>query len=151
MKKTLFISLFVLISTIVFSQYDELPSAVDNAFKEKYPKAKNVDWYFEDNNYRIEFELKLTNHIAIFSEEGTWIESVTTVSDVPVKVTKGLNKKYPDHEISNAEYVETNKGEKYYRINSYDDNADYLIRISPEGVIIDNKKIADYSDDSEEF
>ncbi len=151
MKKILFVALAMFIYSMAYSQDEEIPEKVDNAFKLKYPKAKNVYWYSEDNNYKIEFDVLVNTYTAIYSKDGTWVETAKVISDtdVPGKVISAINKKYPECEISYAEYVENGKGEKYYRINSYTEEADYIINVTGEGTILSADKKASTYDPNE--
>lgn len=130
------------VHALAYTQEDELPAKVNNAFKLKYPKAKSVYWYFEDSIYKIEFEISSDTYTAIFSESGQWVETAKVISDfdVPATVIAAINKKFPGSEISYAEYVENGKGEKYYRINSYTEDADYIINVTGEGTILNAEK-----------
>ncbi len=117
MKKILCIIIAMCLNTLAFTQDDKLPSKIDDIFKAKYPKAKNVNWISDSDNYKIEFELSSNSYTAIYSIIGIWIETSKSISnsEIPVKVSSIINKKYPDSEISYAEFVENAKGEKFYR------------------------------------
>ena len=150
MKKIVFPLLAALISTCIYSQDEELPSKVDNAFKLKYPDAKNVYWYTVEDGYGLEFEISTDTYTATYSENGSWIETAKVISDsdVPFEVVNAVRKKYPHVDISYAEKVETAKEEKYYRLNCYSEDADYIIDVSAEGTILHtNKSVNNYDFD----
>ena len=153
MKKLLFITLFVMLYSVAYSQIDELPEKVDNSFKTKYPGAKNVYWDQDNDNYRIEFEISSDTYNAIYTGSGGWIETAKIISDteIPANVISAVSKSYPECSISYAEYIETGKGEKFYRVNSFTDEADYKINIDSNGKILstDINKY-DYELDEEE-
>lgn len=152
MKRILIILLAGLIIVPAFTQDNELPAKVDEAFKTKYPKAKSVYGYSEENNYKIEFEISQDTYTAIYSESGNWIETAKIISDseVPAKAISTINKKHQDIQISYAELIENSKAEKYYRLNCYTDEADYIINVTAEGTILHTeKKINTYESDYE--
>ncbi len=152
MKKILFIILAIFFNTWANTQDDELPAKVNEAFNLKYPKAKNVYWDLEDNNYKIEFEIFPDTYTAFFSETGKWFETAKIISDpdIPEKAVTAINKEYPDFEIYYSEYVENQKGEKFYRINSYAEDADYTINVTGEGIILNTEKKVSAYDSNEE-
>jgi hypothetical protein len=142
MKKILLFLLAGLLFAPVFAQDDELPSKVNEAFKTKYPKAKSVYGFADNNNYKIEFEIAHDTYTAIYSENGNWIETSKVISDdeVPAKAVSALNKKYQGIEISYAELVESAKDGKFYRVNCYTDEADYIINVTTEGTVLNTEK-----------
>lgn len=142
MKYILLIVLVGLLLSPAFGQDDELPSNVDHAFKAKYPKAKSVYGYPEENIYKIDFEISNKNYTAIYAEDGTWIETSSLIPDdeVPAKVVSAINKAYQDIEISFSELVEHPKEGKFFRINCYTDDADYVINVTSEGTILHSEK-----------
>lgn len=152
MRKIILILLAGLLICPVFAQDDELPAKVNETFKTKYPKAKSVYSYSDGESYKIEFEISPDNYTAIFSENGTWVETAKVIpdNDVPTKAVSAINKKYEDIQISYAELVETAKSGKFYRLNCYADDADYIINVTTEGTIQNATKVVNSYDDVDE-
>ncbi len=100
MKKTLLLALlsFCFIAA-THAQIGKIPSDVTNAFKAKYPDAKNVTWKDNVGNYEAVF----TNHDAatkaFFTSKGEWTSSERSLSfdELPASVKDGFAKsKYKD-------------------------------------------------------
>lgn len=130
----------MLIGTMAHGQ-DTLPQAVDQAFKTRYSKAKDVSWYKEYACFVFEFEIFPELYSAAFDEEGNWIESAMIMNDldVPSTVTNMVKKQYPKMTVSYTETVETAKSEKFFRVHGCSDGAEHVINISKEGKILSSR------------
>ncbi len=142
MKKTIFVLIAMFISSMAFSQDGELPSKVDNALNAKYPEAKNKTWNLEGNNYKIEFEELSETYTVIYTDNGIWVETAKIISDSDLseKALEAINKKYPGTDIFYSELVENAKGEIFFRVNTYTNDADYIINVTEEGSILKVEK-----------
>lgn len=140
--KKVFIFLIMCIATMAYAQDEETPMCVKEAFKTKFPGAKNVYWYPEETRCRIEFDLLADSYIVIYSKTGEWLETGKIVSDmeIPAIVTSSVKKKYPNCQISFAEMVVNKKGESFYRINSFNCDADLMINVNEDGKIISTEE-----------
>ena len=144
MKTLLILPLLVLFCIPAHTQYDNMPEVLDQAFYEKYPDAESAYWYLDDDYYRIEFELALDSYSALFTQQGKWYETAKVISDseVPAKVLSAVSVKCPDCELSYCEWVEKENNESFYRMNSYTDNAYFVMDINREGALISSQKQA---------
>ena len=136
--KNIHLILAVLICTMTFAQEEPLPHEISDSFYAKYPKAKYVSWYNEDDNYKIDFEISGDSFTAIFTIDGSWIETGKIISDleIPDAVLSSIEKEFPDNEISYGEFVENNTGEKFYKISVYSDEEYHTINLTPDGKIM---------------
>ena len=143
MKKQLII-LLLLIGSMAYSQNDTIPICVKDAFKTKFPGAKNIYWYHEHGHCRIEFDLLSDSYIVLYTETGEWIETGKIISDleIPAIINSAVKKKYPKCQISFAEMVVNKKGESFFRINSFNCDSDLVINVNDEGKIISIEEIA---------
>ncbi len=136
--KRLILVCALLLSIIAIAQNDELPSKVSDVFGKQYPNARSINWYAENDNYKIEFDMGSDSYTALYSAAGTWIETGKVISDaeIPPAVVNAFNKKYAGSEISFAELVETVNKETFYRINAYSDDEYYIITAKQSGEIV---------------
>lgn len=140
MKQLLFILMFSMTGALVCGQ-EELPQAVDQAFKARYSTAKDVSWYKEYACFVFEFEISPELYSAAFDKDGNWIESTMIINDldVPSTVTNTVKKQYPKMTVSYTETVETAKSEKFFRVHGCSDGAEHIINITREGKILSSR------------
>lgn len=97
----------------------DVPQAVQNAFKDSYPDATDVEWEMEDSStYEVEFEINDVDHEAIFEADGQWIETEIELkkSELPEEVTKAFKAKYPKKKIKEAVRIESYKKGVLYEL-----------------------------------
>ena len=133
--------LFALISITGYSQ-TELPAEVDQAFRNKFSTAKDIQSCKENNLYSIEFILKNDYYTAVFDQSGTWIETARIISDmeVPAPVISAAKKIYPNMFVSFTESVETMNSEKFLRVHGCTEGAEIIVNITKEGKIISTQE-----------
>ena len=119
MKKVLFF-LLMAAGITAHAQLGNIPAAVTEGFKSKYPHASNVQWKDRIGAYVAKFDDGTAKYEARFNSKGEWLQSEHAISepDVPAAVKDGLAKsKYADWKV-NAIYVRDLPGDKtQYRIN----------------------------------
>jgi len=136
--KNIHLILAMLICTMTFAQEEPLPNEINDSFYAKYPKAKYISWYNDGDNYKIDFEILSDNFTALFSNDGSWMETGKIISDleIPDAVLSSIEKEFPDNEISYGEFIENNTGGKFYRISIYSDEDYYTINLTSDGKIM---------------
>lgn len=93
------------------------PQAVKDAFQQKFPDAKKVDWGKEDaNEYEAEFKLMGTEMSANFDEQGNWMETETGLKkkEVPAEVMKAMQENFPSGKFNELAKIEKPDGKTYY-------------------------------------
>lgn len=121
MKKIL-VMMIVLSIGFVFSstaQIRKIPAEVTNAFSEKYPDAKDVEWKDNLSFFIVAFEKDGENLEARFNKKGEWqsTEKLIEADDLPEKVEDGFEKsKYSDWEVKSVYKIELPKDELQYRL-----------------------------------
>jgi hypothetical protein len=118
--KTMLSFVFVLfLATQVNAQLRKIPSAVTEAFKNKYSAASNVEWKDRITSYSAVFELDGKKHEAFFDDDGSWKHTTTAIdqNEIPAAVNDGLDKsKYGEWEFDRAERIERSDSQTDYRI-----------------------------------
>ena len=112
MKKLIFLSTFLLLSAVAFAQKihaDEVPSVILNTFKQKFPKAVDVEWEMKEKLYNVEFEIGRADHEAWINDSGKVVKHKfdVTASQLPKEVTAGVKNIYKGYRIDDAEKIET--------------------------------------------
>ena len=101
----------------VNAQKINVPAAVANAFKSKFPDAAGIKWGKENaKEYEAEFKLGTTAVSANFGVDGSWKETETAISvtELPVAVSSAITAKYSGAVITGADKIEKPGGKTYY-------------------------------------
>lgn len=117
----------------------DVPTAVAEAFFERFPDVKKAAWSKEnDSEYEAEFKTKGDEQSANFDTSGNWLETETEIkkSDVPSNLRDLLSKEFPGYEIEEAELTETKDKGTYYEFEIEKDEASYEVSISKDGEIL---------------
>jgi hypothetical protein len=135
--KSIIIIPFLFLAICVNSQTDVLPQNINDAFFQKYPKARDVNWTKDSIFYSIEFYQYGDLYTSLYDEEGNWIETGVVIADneLPVKIRQELTAKYPGSIIVYSERVETIKGDKYYRVNVETNSESLIVSSDSQGNI----------------
>lgn len=153
MKKVLSLAL-ILLSAGIYAQDSkkiDIPEAVQKAFKEKFPKVKNVQWEMEgEEEYEAEFKKEDKEVSALFAVDGTWIETETDIkpNEVPQVILDAIAEEYDDFTILEAEKIERADG-MFYELEINSDGRDWEMEVSPEGEIIEIERL-EVKDEAEE-
>jgi hypothetical protein len=88
-----------------FTGGKEIPASIKRSFVALFPKAHNVKWDGDSrSHYEAGFVQDGKDNIAVFLPDGTFKEIETEIknSEIPKRVLKAVNKKYPLSKISFA-------------------------------------------------
>ena len=130
MKKIVF-SLFIclMLVSVTQAQIRKIPSDVTNAFKTKFPAAKDVEWKDKLTFFQANFKESGTDMTVNFSPKGEWqqTEKALTFDAAPAAVKDGLNKsKY-------ASQDEWKRGEVVTQITKNDNSVQYRVYVDKVG------------------
>ncbi len=95
MKKVLVsLLLLLLVAGGAQAQFRKVPSDVTNAFKTKFPEAKDVEWKDRLTAFKAGFTLNGINMSASFNSKGEWQETEKALSfeEAPASIKEGLAK-----------------------------------------------------------
>lgn len=123
MKKIIYVTgLFMILTLIVtnsFAQIRKIPAEVTDAFQERYPNAKSVEWRDKLSGFTASFQQDSTHYIAQFKNNGDWenTEEAIDESELPEAVTNGFDKsKYTEWTIGQVSRIELPNDEVHYRV-----------------------------------
>jgi len=113
MKKqiTLLATALTLSSTATFAQDinpSEVPSVVANSFKKEFPKASDIDWELDGDNYNVDFEIGWgIDHEIWYDAAGKMIKHEEEISkgDLPKEVTSKISTDFKDLRIDGAKKI----------------------------------------------
>ena len=95
---------------------DKVPSAVLKAFQTKFPTIKKAKWEIEKGNYEAEYDENKTEHSALFSADGTLIETEIeiAVNQLPKAIADYVTKNMKGKKIKEASIITETNGKKKY-------------------------------------
>ena len=144
MKKIIFLAGSLFYSVIAFAQEirtDEVPSVVLNTFKQKFPKAADVEWKLKNQLYNVEFEVGRLDHEAWINKTGNIVKHKQDIGqyDLPKEVAGSISKNYKGFRIDDSEKIETG-GKSLYKV-------ELKTASKEEDVVFDqNGKLVEYID-----
>jgi len=107
--KNLFYAVLALISLTACGQTNA-PQNVLNAFNQKFPNAKEVEWGKESENiWEAEFESSDKDMSANFNLKGEWLETETELAkkELPARVKATIKTTYKGYKVEEVGYTET--------------------------------------------
>lgn len=122
MKKQfiLLISVFLLTASAAFSQLRKIPAEVTEAFKNKFPAAKNVSWSDKITAFEASFDQEDTKMHTSFSAKGDWkkTEKELANADIPAAIKEGFTatKYSADWTIKSATEITETDGKHEFKL-----------------------------------
>ena len=113
------IAILLLTVTTAFSQLRKIPAEVTEAFKAKFPAAKNVSWNDKLTAFEASFDEEDAKLRASFSSKGEWkkTEKELTQADMPAAVKKGFKAtKYFDWPVKSVTEIMETEGKHSFRL-----------------------------------
>ena len=120
----------------------DLPKAVSNAVKKKFPKAKVVSASKELEDKKTVYEVTIEDgdqnvQVTVTPEgEITEIEKEIAAKDLPKAVTEALDEKYPAATIKKAEEVTKGKELTYEVLLVTKDKKTVEVKLDPKGKVL---------------
>lgn len=121
MKHLLFLSTFLVISTIVANaQLFQVPDLVKQTFEKQFPDAKDAKWSGGIDNHSVQFSLGDKKLKANFTPKADWVstEEKVVIDSLPLTVQDNFKKsKYKDWAVKDAIIISKPRAEaNEYRI-----------------------------------
>ncbi len=143
----------LLISTVSFAQKitsDKVPSAVQKAFKAKFPKVTDAKWEIEDKTeYEATFKEDNAARSASFDKDGKWLETETIieVAKLPHEVSETIIKNFPGYKIKEATQLEKPGNANLYEVELTKGKKTIEVQLKPTGEIVNKSVETDHDDD----
>lgn len=101
-----------LVSFAQKTKEQNVPQVIKNAFLQKFPKAKEVKWDKEGNNFEASFDLNDVDNSVLFNKEGKIVETEIEikVNQLPKNAIQYLNNNYKNQKVKEAAKIVTEKG-----------------------------------------
>jgi len=91
---------------------NQVPSVIINNFKKEFPKASDIEWERQGNQYSVEFEIGFyTDYEAWFNTSGDLIRYAEEISrtDLPQEIKDAINNQYQGYKIDDTiKFIENN-------------------------------------------
>lgn len=148
MKKqiTLIATVLTLISTITFAQDinpSQVPSLVANSFKKDFPKASDIEWGMDAENYKVDFEIGwFTDHEIWYNAAGKMLKHTEEISknELPKSVTAKVDSDFKELKIDGCMKI-TEGSQVNYQVELENFNEEWKVIFSSTGEVI--RKIKD--------
>jgi hypothetical protein len=136
MRETIILfTLAFCVCTSAFAQKIPVPQAANDAFAAKFPNAEKIKWDKENSSeFEANFTLEGTQMSAVFTNDGTWKETETTIdiSQLPQPVIDSVNHNYSGGKLFGASKIVRADGSTVYE-------ADIKIKKKKKEVLFDEK------------
>ncbi|SFA81536.1 PepSY-like domain-containing protein [Algoriphagus aquimarinus] len=121
MKKqfTILATAITLISTGTFAQDinpNQVPSVVANSFKREFPKASDIEWELDGQNYNVDFEIGWgTDHEIWYDAAGYMLKHEEEIpkGELPKSVATTIDSEFKDLRIDEAKKITEGKQVTY--------------------------------------
>ena len=122
MKRILVLGCMVL-GAVAFNsstaQLRKVPAAVTEAFKEKYPDTKNVEWKDKLSVFQASYDVNDVRYTSKFNSKGEWLQTEKEMDEaaLPAEVKEGFGKsKFTDWELKTVTRIENKDNQLQYRL-----------------------------------
>lgn len=126
-------------------------SMVTQSFNAKYPDAVGVRWETKGNYLNAEFVNDRFSSDAWFDKSGNWFLTKTELREkgqLPAEVLSTLNgSEYAEWFVDDIDYIERNNEEDIYIIEVKQNNLEYDLYFSADGVLIKTRPDSNDDDD----
>ena len=116
MKKSLIISISMMVFSLAMYANVEVNEKVLKSFKETFPKAEQVNWQEYSDNYVVNFmELGIRERIT-YDKDGNFVSATRYYleENLPPNILFKVKKKYPGQKVFGVTEVETDTSVDYY-------------------------------------
>jgi hypothetical protein len=145
--RSLFISVLLISSVVAEAQPSstkvEVPAAVSQAFKSKYPAAKNITWSQADAKaYDADFESDGTAYTASFFQDGKWLQTESGIEsdDLPQTVQDKLSKQFNGYLVTDAELIDHRDKGRLYNVHLERGEETVVLTFNEDGKVIEREK-----------
>ncbi len=130
--------LVVLVSLVMmsFTGGKEIPASIKRSFSTRFPTAHNIRWEGSSNtHYEVGFVQDGKDNVAVYLPDGTFkeIETEIKTSELPKRVIKAVNKKFPLSKIGFALKIQRSNNTVVYDIEVRTGVEEVDITLDPMG------------------
>ncbi len=115
---------------------NQIPNEVNLAFRTQFPNAVDVEYNKIGTQYKVDFEIDLTDYEAIFNEDGTMVKYKYDIltAEVPQTILTTIDADYGNRVIDDSEIL--NIGDMtYYQIELDNFPTDDRIVFNEDGTV----------------
>lgn len=116
MKAKYFLIALTIFSFTAFAQQVNVPKSAKDTFSKLYPKATEVKWDKENQDYEASFKLNGKDMSVIFDKDGKVLETETAIeiSQLPKGIDKYVMDYYKGYKITGAAKIVKANGEELF-------------------------------------
>jgi uncharacterized membrane protein YkoI len=141
MKKPLFLAMIFLFAAACFAQdisQSEVPSVVVNAFQQKFPSVKDVEWELKGDLYKVEFETGRRDNEVWINSKGKIVRHKQDISaaDLPVPVSESIGRDFSGYRVDDVEKIEE-EGKITYKVELKKLQEEWKVTFDAGGKVLD--------------
>ena len=132
-----FLFVLLLFSFSVFAQHSKIPLKVTDSFSKLYPKATNVKWDKEGNDYEASFKLDNKDMSVNLNVDGKVLEIETTIeiSQLPDSIDIYVQNNYKGYKITEAAKIVKANGVTLFEAEIQKGNSKKDLLFDSQGII----------------
>jgi hypothetical protein len=139
-------TLLAIVLTITISkaqaiQAADVPAAVVNAVKQKFPNVSTIEWKLKDDEYRAEFKIDKRGHDVWLDKSGAIKKMKQDISknDLPAAVKQRLEADFKTFAIDDADRIEKG-GNTYYQVKLKSETGERKVLLTQDGKVEKDKE-----------
>ena len=143
---------FGFLSTSCAQNKKAAPTAVQTAFKGKFPTVQKAKWDMEnDNKWEAEFKMNSKEMSANFKNDGTWVETETKIknADLPQAVKDAMAAHFAGYKMEEASMVETADMAAGYEVEMEKGETTIEVLFGADGTVITQKTKTEEDNDKD--
>lgn len=120
----------------------DMPAKVSKAFQKKFPSAAKVKWEARNNGaFKADFRMQEKETSALFSEEGIWLETRTSVpgGSLPGEVRTTLANEFQGFQVRDAVKVITPDKGAFYEAHLEKGSFGMEVQVNAQGMILQHQ------------
>lgn len=152
----IFVPVLCTLNFTALGQKTDVPQIVKQAFEQKMPNAKDVEWEYnsDDKLWEVEYKTGRAEFTSAFDENGIWVETEKEInfSKLPKAIKATLKADYSDYKVEEVEVVETLEGTFYeveVKTGKGDKELEFELLFSPDGKVVKKEQENDDEEGSE--
>jgi hypothetical protein len=146
MKTLIILSILLLVTGRTQAQNvkaNEIPKKVQQAFENKFPDVKKVEWSKENaDEFEAEYKINGIERSSNFDKDGQWLVTETEIKaeQLPATIMTVIKNDFSNYKIEEIEKVETSFNELFYEVTLEKKKSNLEVKFSSEGKILSKEE-----------
>ena len=140
--RTLLTSFILLLLSMSMHAQTKVPTAVKQAFTNRFPDAAAAAWEEEEEGFEVRFRSDQKAMSALFDREASWLATETEIltADLPRAIMATIAAQFPGFEIEEAEQLSTPQWKLAYEVELEKDDQALDVVFGPAGQLLRSER-----------